>query len=253
MRVLREVGHIAAEDTRTTRKLLSRHGVQTPLVSFHEHTAPQKRATLVQRLDTEDMALVTDAGTPGVSDPGAALVADALAAGHDVVPIPGPSAVATALSVAALPADTYVFVGFLPRRGSDRRTELASLAAERRTLVAFEAPHRLRESLRDMADVLGDRQMAVGRELTKSHEQVFRGSLGEAIAHWSEVEPRGEFTLVVAGAPESSPEPWTADEVASALEELREEGVSAREASRRIAEMSGLPAREIYRLWHEGG
>jgi len=248
-RILGEVAAVAAEDTRVTRKLLARHGLRPEILSFHEHTDPARRAALVARLDEGDLALVSDAGTPGVSDPGAALVADALAAGHRVVAIPGPSAVTAALSVSGLPADRYVFLGFLPRRAADRRRLLAEVAAERQTLVAFEAPHRLRASLVDLAAQLGDRTVAVTRELTKMHEEVWRGGLDAAAARWATVEPQGEFTLVIAGAPAPPSTVWDDAAVTDALALLRTEGLGAREAAHRVAARSGRRAREVYRLW----
>lgn len=169
------------------------------------------------------------------------------------MPIPGPSAVTVALSVAGLPADAYVFLGFLPRRGADRRTLLAEVAAECRTLVAFETPQRLVSALADLAEVLGgERAICVARELTKLHEEVWRGTLAEAHARWSAVAPRGEFTLVIAGAPDLPPERWDDDRVRTALAALRAEGLGAREAARRVAASAGRPAREVYRLWDHG-
>jgi len=253
LRVLATAGLIVAEDTRRTRKLLSHFDIHVPLASFHAHSGPADRARLIARLGATDVALVTDAGTPGISDPGAELVTAAVAAGHAVVPIPGPSAVAAALSVAGLPADAYVFLGFMPRRGADRRALLSSVAAERRTLVAFETPQRLAAALADLAGALGGgRPICVARELTKLHEEVWHGPLAEAAARWSSLPPRGEFTLVIAGAPEQTPDAWDDDRVRAALGALRAEGLGAREAARRVAAVAGRPAREVYRLWdHE--
>ena len=252
LRVLSEVGLIAAEDTRVTRKLLGRHGVRTPLVSFREHTTPARRAALVARLAGADMALVSDAGTPGVSDPGAALVADALAAGHAVVAVPGPSAVAAALSVSGLPADAYVFLGFLPRRAAERRAELARVAAEHRTLVLFEAPHRFQATMADLAAVLGtERTVTVTRELTKRHEQVWRGRLADVPQLLADVPARGEIAVVVAGRPADEPgERWSEADVGAAVGRLRADGLGARDAARRVAARSGWTAREVYELAH---
>ncbi|RIL08264.1 16S rRNA (cytidine(1402)-2'-O)-methyltransferase, partial [bacterium] len=232
-RVLAGVALIVAEDTRRTRKLLAHAGIDAPLASFHAHSTPAQRARLVARLAAADVALVTDAGTPGVSDPGPELVADAVAAGHAVVPIPGPSAVATALSVSGLPADRYVFIGFLPRRSQDRRACIAEVAAEPHTVVAFETPQRLAAALADLAAGLGaDRRACVGRELTKLHEEVWHGTLGAAAARWASIAPRGEITLVIAGAPPAAAEAWDDQRVAAELARLRGAGVGAREASR---------------------
>jgi len=249
--VLAAVDLIAAEDTRRTRKLLSAYAIATPLVSSHAHSTPAERSRLLARLDAGDVALVTDAGTPGLSDPGADLVAAAAAAGHTVTAVPGPSAVAAALSVAGMPADAYLFLGFLPRRGRDRRDLLSGVAGERRTLVAFETPRRLAASLADLAETLGGgRAICVARELTKVHEEVWRGRLEEAAARWAAREARGEVTLVVAGAPEAPPEPWDDARVRSELSHLRAAGVGPRDAARRLAAPAGRTAREVYRLWH---
>lgn len=254
LRVLSTVGVVAAEDTRVTRKLLARYEIATPLLSFHDHTSPDRRAALLARLEKEDVALVSDAGTPGVSDPGALLVRDALAAGHPVVAVPGPSAVTAALSVSGLDGDAYVFVGFLPRRAKERRDLLSDLASEPRTLVAFEAPHRLRACLDDMTGAFGpDRIVAVAREITKLHEETWRGRLEDAVAHWRATAPRGEFVLVVEGAPAaagSAATDWSDGEVIAAAEALRSDGLGAREASRQVAAESGRRARDVYELIH---
>lgn len=249
LRVLGEVRLVVAEDTRQTRKLLARHGLRTPLESCHAHSPPARLAQLVEHLTMGDLALVTDAGTPGLSDPGPALVAAAVAAGHRVAPIPGPSAVAAALSVSGMPADHFVFLGFLPRRRQDRCALLAERVAEPATLVAFETARRLAEALVDLAAALGeDRAICVGRELTKLHEEVWHGSLGAAATRWSSGEVRGEITLVIAGAPPTAPEAWDEARVIAALDALRAEGLGAREASRRVAAEAGRPPREVYRL-----
>jgi 16S rRNA (cytidine1402-2'-O)-methyltransferase len=250
LRILGEVRAILAEDTRVTRKLLTRHGLATPLISCHEHSRPERLAALAARLDSEDLALVSDAGTPGVSDPGAQLVALAHAAGHPVVAVPGPSAVTAALSISGLPADRYHFVGFLPRRKSERRALLSEIAAAPHSLVAFETPQRLRAALADLSEILGaDRVLLVARELSKLHEESWRGSLGEANDRWTEHEPRGEFTLVIAGAAEVAVEPWEDARLRLALEEMAKAGVGRKDASRRLAAEAGRPAREIYALW----
>lgn len=250
LRVLGEVQAILAEDTRVTRKLLTRNGLTTPLLSCHEHSRPERLASLAARLRAEDLALVSDAGTPGVSDPGARLVALAHAAGHPVVAVPGPSAVTAALSISGLPADRYHFLGFLPRRKSERRALLAGLAGDAHTLVAFETPQRLRAALADLGEILGaDRTMLVARELSKMHEEAWRGSLAEAFERWTEREPRGEFTLVIAGAEEVDIEPWDDARLRLALGRLAEAGIGRKDASRRLATEAGRPAREIYALW----
>ena len=200
LRVLREVDVVAAEDTRVTRKLLSAHQIPTPLVSFHEFSSNRRRERVVERLEQGDVALVTDAGMPGISDPGFPLIRDALAAGHSVVPIPGPSAVLAALVASGLPMHAFCFYGFLPRTTAQRRRFFREHADAPSTLVVFESPHRVSAALADLVAELGaERPVAVGRELTKRFEEVFRGSAAEAAAHFKEHAPRGEFTLVVGG------------------------------------------------------
>jgi 16S rRNA (cytidine1402-2'-O)-methyltransferase len=248
LRVLGQVRLIAAEDTRTTRKLLARYDIHTPVTSFHDRNAGQKLPRLLATLGEGDVALVSEAGMPGISDPGYELVTAAVARQIPVAVLPGPSAVTAALAVSGLPADQFLFLGFLPRRASARRTLLTSLAQERRTLVAFEAPHRLRESLQDVLALLGDRRAALCRELTKLHEEVFRGRVREALAHFT--EPRGEFTLVLKGA-SATPPPQDTEETRQRLLHLRQRGLKAREAVAQVAEATGLPHRQVYRLWLE--
>lgn len=201
LRVLKEVPLVAAEDTRVTRTLLRAYDIHTPLTSFHEFTAPGRRARLVERLEDGDVAMVTDAGTPVVSDPGYPLIRDALQAGHAVVPVPGASSILAALMVAGLPTHAFCFEGFLPRTTAARKKFLARYADAEATLVVFESPHRIRAALQDLVDTLGaERAVAVGRELTKRFEEVFRGTAAAALAHFAEQAPRGEFTLLIGGA-----------------------------------------------------
>jgi 16S rRNA (cytidine1402-2'-O)-methyltransferase len=197
LRVLREVKLIAAEDTRKTRRLLNAHNIETPLTSYHEHSKRAKLDYLLGYLEKEDLALVSEAGMPGLSDPGYDLIVAAVERGISVVSVPGPSAVITALVVSGLPTDQFVFVGFLPRRKGQRQHLLSSISDEARTIVAFEAPHRVREALTDIEEILGDRRVSVCRELTKVHEEVFRGRMSQAREHFA--EPRGEFSLVIEG------------------------------------------------------
>ena len=207
VRILGAVGLIAAEDTRTTRKLLNRYGVRNRLVSFHNYSGPGRVQGLIDLLAAQDVALVSDAGTPGISDPGYPLVKAAIQQGVPVIPVPGPSAINAALVASGLPTDQFVYSGFMPRKGGERRTLLGKLAAEVRTAVVFESPHRLLKALSDMADLLPDRPLAVCRELTKLHEEVFRGSAAGALQHFT--QPRGEFTLVLGGASLSAAVYWT--------------------------------------------
>ena len=197
LRLLREVKLIAAEDTRTTRHLLGAHDIKTPLTSYHEHSKRAKLDYLLDFLEREDLALVSEAGMPGLSDPGYDLIVAAIEHGVTVVPIPGASAVITALAVSGLPTDQFLYVGFLPRRKGQRQRILSSILEEPRTIVAFETPHRLNEALLDIEEILGNRRISVCRELTKVHEEIFRGRVSQAREHF--VKPRGEFTLVVEG------------------------------------------------------
>ena len=250
LRILRQVDLIAAEDTRTTRKLLARYGIETPLTSYHEHNKLTKLDYLLKTLREKDVALVSEAGMPGLSDPGYELIRAAIERGIPVVPVPGPSALVTALVVSGLPTDSFVYLGFLPRRREERRRLLESVARERRTLVAFEAPHRLLATLADLKEVLGDRRIAIARELTKVHEEVWRGTTGEALARFEEAPPRGEFTLVIEGAKEAR---WDEERVRRALRRMLGEGVGTREAVKAVAELAGWPKREVYELALEEG
>jgi len=200
LRILKEVPLVAAEDTRVTRTLFRAHDIHTPLASFHEFTSSSRRGRLVERLAEGDVALVTDAGTPGVSDPGFPLIRDALSAGHQVVPVPGPSSVIAALVASGLPTHQFCFLGFLPRTSATRQKFFQQHIASDATLVVFESPHRVVKALHDLVAALGpDRPIAVGRELTKHFEEVFRGTAGAALAHFEQHLPRGEFTFVIGG------------------------------------------------------
>ena len=248
VRVLGEVGLIAAEDTRVTRKLLACYDIHTPLTSYHEHNKRSKLPSLLAALEEKDIALVTDAGTPGVSDPGYEFVRAASDAGVRVVPIPGASAITSAIAVSGLPADRFVYLGFLPRRRSERLKLLESLATERRAMVALETPRRLRAALEDLLETLGDRRIVVGRELTKLHEEVFRGAVSEALETF--IAPRGEFTLVIEGAAEGAT-PASPEAARELLTRYREEGLGAKESVARAAGESGVSRRDTYRLWLE--
>lgn len=250
LRVLGEVDLIAAEDTRVTRKLLSHYDIHTRTTSYHEHNRASKTSVLLAALaDGKDVALVTDAGTPAVSDPGDDLVRSALDQGFRVASVPGPSAVTAALAASGMSAGQFVYLGFLPRRGADRRKLLASLAQEERAIVLLETPHRLRAGLADALDALGDRPVSVCREMTKLHEEVFRGLLSEAIDHFD--QPRGEFTVVIGGGPPTR-RVQSLEQARSLIEESRAAGVGATESVRRVVRETGLPRSEVYRLWVEG-
>ena len=251
LRILGEVDLIAAEDTRITRRLLDRHGIQTPVTSYHEHNKRSRLPSLLATLREKDVALVSDAGTPGLSDPGAELVSAAAEAGVTVVPIPGPSAVTSAIAVSGLPGDDFVYLGFLPRKRGERRALLESASTERRTLVAFETPHRLLRALADVLETLGDRRITVCRELTKLHEEVFRGTVSEALAYFA--EPRGEFTLVIEGVVEARAARPTVDREAAEvlLARLRADGLGARDAVTQAVAELGISRRRAYAIWLE--
>ena len=247
LRVLREVSLIAAEDTRTTRKLLSHYGIKARLTSYHEHNKGAKIPYILAALRHGDVALVSEAGMPGVSDPGYDLVVAAAEAEVPVAAVPGPSAVVAALAISGLPTRQFTYIGFLPRRRGERRRLLSALAAQPRTIVALESPHRLLATLSDLLAVLGDRRIAVCRELTKLHEEVFRGRISEAIIHFR--EPRGEFTLVLAGATEPAEASVPTEAVLAELRQLRQQGMAPRQAVTQVAEQFGLARRQVYRLW----
>ncbi len=248
LRVLREVDVIACEDTRHARTLLQRHGIATPLVSYHEHNERERAPQLVRRLVAgEDVALITDAGMPGISDPGFHLITQAITAGGPVTPIPGPSAVTAALGVAGLPVDRFLFLGFLPRTQKARRRALEEVGGGRATLVLFEAPHRIHETLADVAQVLGPRRVALVREATKIHEEVRRGRADEVAAQIAGARLRGEITLVVEGAA-AAPPAERADEPATYLRRLLNRGMTRRDAARNLAETYGISHRKAYQM-----
>ena len=246
IRILNEVGLIAAEDTRKTRHLLNAYGIKTRLTSYHEHNKRAKLSYLLDCLQVKDLALVSEAGMPGLSDPGYELIVAATQQGIQVTPVPGASAVVTALVVSALPANQFTYLGFLPRKNTERIRLLQSIAHEHRTIVAFESPHRLLSSLNDIAQVLGNRRIAIVRELTKIHEEVFRGSISEAVDHFQ--QPRGEFTLVIEGEKEAEKPVLTSD-IEQELCQLQNQGITAREAVKRLSLTTGLSRRELYQAW----
>ena len=250
LRILKEVGLIAAEDTRTTRHLLNTYEIRTPLTSYHEHNKNTKLASLLNQLEEKDIALVSDAGMPGLSDPGYELIVAAARQGIQVVPVPGPSVIVTALAVSGLPTRQFTYLGFLPRRKGERKRLLESIAEEPGTIVAFESPHRIPAALKDLEEVLGDRRIAVCRELTKMYEEVFRGSTSQAIEHFT--VPRGEFTLVIEGKSEKT-KPVLTPEIREELSRLYEQGKTAREAVAQLSRDSGLSKKELYQAWIQLG
>lgn len=247
LRVLREVALIAAEDTRTTHILLQHYQISTPLTSYHEHNKLKKLDRLFETLESADVALVSDAGTPGISDPGYELVGAAIQRGYRVEPLPGANALITALVGSGLPTDGFVFVGFLPRKEKALHQMLHSVAAERRTLVAYESPNRLVESLGIVATVLGDRPVCVARELSKKFEEFMRGRVSEVLTHYSMQPPRGEIVLLIGGA-EDIKKNWDEAHVRAALRQSLEEGQSLAQAAREIAGLAGWNKREVYAL-----
>ncbi len=247
LRTLQEARLIAAEDTRHTGVLLAHYQVRTPQTSYHEHNKLKKIRTILDALEQGDVALVSDAGTPVLNDPGYELVQAALEAGHQVSPIPGPSAPVAALVASGLPTDSFLYLGYLPRRARDRRRTLAELAGQAHTLVFLETPHRLLGALADLLAALGDRQMAVARELTKLHEEIFRGTISEAQARFTESHPKGEITLVVAGA-EPVASRWSEERLVAAMQQAQNAGAAPSEIARQLAEKSGWRRKEVYRL-----
>lgn len=249
VRILQSVDLIAAEDTRHTGRLLQHFQITTPQLSYHDHNRNSRIPELLEQLHQgKAIALVTDAGMPGISDPGYELVKACVEAGILVVPIPGPSAAFAALSAGGLPTDRFVFEGFLAVKGQERRERLESLAAETRTTILYEAPHRLRQTLQDLTDVLGtERQIVLARELTKLHEEFWRGNMGQAIAHYREREPQGEYTLVVAGIPPAQPQLSEA-EIKAELQQLMAQGISRSQASRQLAKLTAHSRRQLYQI-----
>jgi 16S rRNA (cytidine1402-2'-O)-methyltransferase len=248
LKILATVDYIAAEDTRRTRELLTHYGLRTPLTSYHRHNRASKTPYLLGLLqEGKEIALVSDAGLPGISDPGEELVRQAVAAGIIVVPIPGANAALTALVASGLSTGRFAFEGFLPRASKARRKKLLALAAEERTLIFYEAPHRLVAALQDMAAILGARQVVVGRELTKKFESFWRGTLVAAAEHFRAQPPRGEITLVVTGAVSAPLPQYDPTRAAAEVAAMEAEGVQRKEAMARVARFYGRSRREVYR------
>jgi len=244
--ILKQVSLIAAEDTRQTRKLLDHYQIHTPLISYHEHNKLSRLAEVINALAQTDVALVSDAGTPALNDPGFELVKATLQAGYPVSPIPGPSAPLAALVASGLPTDAFLYLGYLPRKSGERQALLKQIASLTYTLVFLETPHRLLAALQDLQAVLGERSIAVARELTKLHEEIFRGSLSQASAHFTAQPPRGEITLVIAGNTTRSV--WSEEQVRNFIEGLQSEGDSAAHIAAEAAAASGWSRRALYQL-----
>lgn len=246
-RILREVQLIAAEDTRVTGKLLAHYKITTSKTSYYEHNKLRKLDRILEALSTGDVALVSDAGTPGINDPGYELVRAALAAGHQVSPIPGPSAPIAALVASGLPTDSFLYLGYLPRKAKERRTKLQEVENHPYTLIFLESPHRVLSALEDIAAVLGNREIAVARELTKLYEEIFRGGVSSALEHFKANAPRGEFTLVIAGKKLEDAQ-WTEAKLKIAIEAGLAAGEASSTLSKRLAIESGWKKRDVYKL-----
>jgi 16S rRNA (cytidine1402-2'-O)-methyltransferase len=246
VRILREVDLIAAEDTRHTRKLLTHFGISKPLTSYFDHNKTLKGAVILEKLkDGISVALVSDAGTPCISDPGYQLVRDAVAAGVTVVPIPGACAAVAALSVSGLPTDSFIFEGFLPNRGGKRREKLTLLKEEKRLLIFYEAPTRLMATLTDINDILGDRDVVVAREITKMFEELLRGRVSTILDTLQGRQLKGEIVLLV--APSAETLTVCADSVAELLQRyLLSEGMTVKDAVRKVAQETGVPKGQVY-------
>jgi 16S rRNA (cytidine1402-2'-O)-methyltransferase len=245
LRILNEVSLITAEDTRHTAKLLQRYNIHTPCISYHEHNKLVRLERVLEALQSGDVAVVSDAGTPALNDPGYELVRACLAAGHGVSPVPGACAPVSALVASGLPTDAFLYLGYLPRKKGERDRLLNQIASLPYTLLFLEAPHRVIKALDDLQSILGDRQIAVARELTKFHEEIFRGKLSEASSHFTANPPRGEFTLVVEGnlAPA---ERWTVERLDAELQAHLADGETPTRLSAALASSSGWSRREIY-------
>lgn len=247
--ILKTVTTIAAEDTRHTQKLLRHFQIPTPQISYHQHNQASRIPVILEKLHQgEAIALVSDAGMPTISDPGYALVQACIAAAIPVVPIPGACAAICALSPSGLPTDRFIFEGFLPPKGQARLQRLSVLQGEERTIILYESPHRLCQTLSDLKMTLGsERSIVIARELTKIHEQFWRGSLEAAIHHYQSTAPRGEFTLVIAGKPLPKPQ-WSDKDLLFNLQQLLDQGLSHSEASRQLACQTHLPRRALYQM-----
>ena len=248
VRILRESVLIAAEDTRHTGTLLKHFEIKSPLTSYFEHNKINKLDRILEALATGDVALVSDAGTPAINDPGYELVQAALASGFDVRPVPGPSAPIAALTVSGLPTDAFLYLGYLPHKSSERCKSLSQVSDLTYTLVFLESPHRIVDSLADILSVLGDRRICVAREMTKLFEEFWRGPVSGAIEYFKSKEPRGEFTLVIEGKKTEDRGRWTEEELLEAIKKELQAEKSAKEISAGLAEASGWNKKEIYSL-----
>ena len=253
LRILHEASLIAAEDTRHTGQLLKHFEIVTPLTSYFEHNKIGKLDFILDKLSSGDVALVSDAGTPAINDPGYELVRAALASGSDVVPVPGPSAPVAALSVSGLPTDSFLYLGYLPHKKTERRKFVSHVSNVTYTLIFLESPHRIVESLEDLLSVLGDRRICVAREMTKMFEEYWRGTLSGAVEYFKSKEVRGEFTLVVEGKRKEEREVWTEAELLKAVKKESKGEKSAKQISAELSERSGWNKKDVYRIVSQKG
>ena len=252
IRVLHEAALIAAEDTRHTGNLLRHFEIGTALTSYFEHNKLNKLDFILEKLADGDVALVSDAGTPAINDPGYELVRAALASGFEVIPVPGPSAPIAALAASGLPTDSFLYLGYLPHKKGERRKAIQRIAGQPHTLIFLESPHRIIESLEDLFASLGERRICVAREMTKMFEEYWRGTLSGAVGYFKSQPARGEFTLVIEGKPEGEKQKWTEEELLEAIKTESKGKKSAKEISADLAEQSGWKKKEIYELINQG-
>lgn len=248
LRILQEVSLIAAEDTRTTGRLLAHFDINTPQISYHEHNELARLDAIFDTLAAGDVALVSDAGTPGISDPGYRLVSTAIEAGVTVVPLPGASAVLTALVASGLPTDAFLFLGFAPRKKKAQQTLFEAIQNYPFTLIFYESPHRLTNTLEHIYESLGDRQVVVCRELTKLHEEIKRGPAHEVLAYYQQNAPRGEVVLLIEGMTIEDDLSWDEEAVRDAFQQALEEGLSRSAAAKHVARISGWSKSDVYAL-----
>ena len=247
LRILREAILIAAEDTRHTGVLLKHFEISAPLTSYFEHNKLNKLDYILEQLSKGDVALVSDAGTPAINDPGYELIRAALAAGFDVAPVPGPSAVISAMSASGLPTDSFLYLGYLPHKSNERRKFISQVEHLTYTLIFLESPHRIVDSLEDLLAVLGNRQICVAREMTKMFEEFWRGEITSALEHFKSQPPRGEFTLVVAGRSKTESALWSEDELRAAIQIELGKNKSAKEISAELSKISGWNKKDVYK------
>jgi 16S rRNA (cytidine1402-2'-O)-methyltransferase len=256
IRVLREAALIAAEDTRRTGMLLKHFEIETPLTSYFEHNKVNKLDFILDHLSKGDVALVSDAGTPAINDPGYELVKAALASGFDVLPVPGPSAPLAALTVSGLPTDRFLYLGYLPHKATERRKALEQVADLPYTLIFLESPYRIVEALEDLLAILGDRRVCVAREMTKMFEEYWRGGMSGALEYFKSQPARGEFTLVIEGnvaaaqrrRRKEEKEKWTKEELQAAIKKKLKNRETAKDISAELADQSGWTKKEVYSL-----